>query len=411
MNATTTPGQSPWRHRIRTAALLFFCWVVVPLVVVEVAMIVLEPYLFTGFYQYDRDIGFRVRPEPGRTNALGFNDRDYPLQREPGVFRILVIGDSFGWAGGMNGNYTALLEQRLNEAGRGRPVEVINASLPMSHTGEQRTLLEKYGLPLEPHLVVLGFFVGNDFLDADPRRKRIVVNDTYLDIKRGREVTLFGYPIVRQSRLLAFLRQKYRIFREGPRLEASEEAQASAGAQGTYSEETFLALERDRLEFCNRRSHAEGRYAANIGYVLESLRAMRDGLRARDVPLIVAIFPDEFQVDDGLAGAVFNRFKLDRNDYDLTLMQKVLREFLESEKIPYVDMLERFRQAGRQERLYRLRDSHWNQAGNRLAAAILQESLTPVIEAHFRSGTTNGRASRYRLPSAYQTCVVRHAAR
>jgi hypothetical protein len=380
-----------WRRRAATAALLFFCWVVVPLVVVEIAMIVLEPYLSTGFFQYDQDIGFRVRPQPGRTNELGFNDRDYPSQRQPGVFRILVIGDSFGWAGGMHGNYTAMLEEKLNETGRAGPVEVINASLPMSHAGEQLALLEKYGLRFEPHLVVLGFFVGNDFLDADPRRKRIVVNDTYLDIRRGREVILFGYPIVRQSRLLAFIKQKYRIFREGPRYEAREEAEESSAAQGTYSEETFLSLERDRLEFCNLRSHAQGKYAANIGYVFDSLRAMRDSLRARGVPLVVAIFPDEFQVDDGLADAVFSRFKLDRNDYDLTLMQKLLRRFLQSENVPYVDMLERFRQAARQERLYRLRDSHWNQAGNRLAAATLQESLEPIMEAHFATGATNGR--------------------
>jgi hypothetical protein len=373
------------------AALLLFCWVVVPLVLVEIAMIVLEPYLFTGFYQYDQDIGFRVRPQLERTNQLGFNDRDYPLRRQPGVFRILVIGDSFGWAGGMHGNYTALLEQKLSETARGRSVEVINASLPMSHTGDQLALLKKYGLRFEPHLVVLGFFAGNDFLDADPRRKRIVVTDTYLDIKRSREVTLFGYPIVRQSRLLAFVKQKYKIFREGPRYDTSEQAEESSATQGTFSEETFLSLERDRLEFCNLRSHARGTYAANIGYVFESLRAMRDMLSARGVPLLVAIFPDEFQVDDRLANAVFSHFKLDRNDYDLTLMQKALRDFLGAENIPYIDMLERFRQAARQERLYRVRDSHWNQAGNRLAAAILQESLTPAIEAHFATGATNGR--------------------
>ena len=380
-----------WRKRATTVALLLFCWVVLPLAVVEIAMIVLEPYLFTGFFQYDQDIGFRVRPRAGHTNELGFNDRDYPLQRPPGVFRILVIGDSFGWAGGMHGNYTAVLEQKLNDGGRAGPVEVINATLPMSHTGEQRVLLEKYGLRFEPHLVVLGFFVGNDFLDADPRRKRIVVNDTYLDIKKGRELTLFGYPIVRRSRLLAFVKQKYRLFREGPRYEASEQAEETSAAQGTYSEETFLSLERDRLEFCNLKSHAQGTYAANIGYVFDSVRAMRDMLRARGIPLIVAILPDEFQVDDALARAVFSHFKLDRNDYDLTLMQRVLRHFLESENVPYIDMLERFRQVARQERLYRLRDSHWNAAGNRLGAAILQESLTPVIEGHFAAGVANGK--------------------
>jgi len=44
-------------------------------------------------------------------------------------------------------------------------------------------------------------------------------------------------------------------------------------------------------------------------------------------------------------------------------MQKILRPFLESEEIPYVDRLEKFREASKQESLYLLRDTHWNSAG------------------------------------------------
>src|SRR5262245_6156278 len=107
-------SKSSWSRRMLRAMLLLFCWLVIPYVLVEISMIVLEPYLFKGFYQYDPDIGFRVRPNGEGTNQFGFNDRDYPLRREPGTFRILVLGDSFGWAGGKDGNYTALLEEKLN---------------------------------------------------------------------------------------------------------------------------------------------------------------------------------------------------------------------------------------------------------------------------------------------------------
>ena len=77
-------------------------------------MIVLEPYLFKGLYEYDPDLGFRVRAyypiDQGTiTNKFGFNDDDYPLQKTPGIYKIWVVGDSFGWAGGREGNYTAIL--------------------------------------------------------------------------------------------------------------------------------------------------------------------------------------------------------------------------------------------------------------------------------------------------------------
>jgi SGNH hydrolase-like domain, acetyltransferase AlgX len=367
--------------------LMLFFWIVIPVVLVEIAMIVLEPYLFNGFYQYEPDIGFRVRPNARGANQFGFNDRDYPLRREPGTFRILVLGDSFGWAGGKDGNYTALLEEKLNDAPSRIHVEVINASWPMTHTGEQLLMLQKYGLQFEPELVVLGFFAGNDFVDADPNRKRIVVNDIYIDIDKRYEVTLFGYPIVPQSRFFLFVRQKYKIFREHLRNRSVAHAEVAAPV-GTFSEDTFLSIERARMEFCNLKSFRQGRYADNIKFIFQNLREMRNLLKARGVPLIVAIFPDEFQVDAQLSGAVINRFNLDRNDYDLDLMQKVLRAFLESEDIPYVDMLERFREAGKQESLYLLRDTHWNSAGNHLAATILEEWLARVMQVRFDTGAT-----------------------
>ena len=130
-------------------------------------MIVLEPYLFKGFYEYDPDLGFRVRahsPAFGQgaiTNRFGFNDQDYPLQKTPGIYRVLVIGDSFAWAGGQEGNYTTVLERQLENHHGYHRVDIINAGYPMTHTGEQFAMLKKYGLQYHPDLVILGFFIGN----------------------------------------------------------------------------------------------------------------------------------------------------------------------------------------------------------------------------------------------------------
>jgi SGNH hydrolase-like domain, acetyltransferase AlgX len=386
MIGTQEPSRLRWSAK---ALLLLFLWVVLPLLTVEFAMIVLEPYLFTGFYQYDPDIGFRVRPYAMGSNQFGFNDKDYPLQRAPGTFRILVVGDSFGWAGGKDGNYTALLGKQLSTGSDGHRIEVINASYPNTHTGEQLLVLKKYGLQYDPHLVVLGFFAGNDFADAVPNRKRIVVNDIYIDIDKRQEVTLFGYPLVRHSRLLLFVKQKYRILRETLGTPLMGHAQQQSPSQGTFSEDTFLSIERDRMEFCNLKAYRQGKDAGNVDYIFQSVREMRNLLQAKGIPLIVAIFPDEFQINEQLADTIFRRFNLDRDDYDLALMQKVLKTFLDSEKIPYVDMLERFREAGRRESLYLLRDSHWNEAGNHLAADILRERLSGIVQTYFNSGATS----------------------
>ncbi|MDJ1178542.1 hypothetical protein PJF56_06680 [Roseofilum sp. BLCC_M91] len=366
-------------NKISQIALLLFCWIGIPWITVEIAMILLDPLLFKGFYQYDPDMGFRVRPNTLGSNRFGFNDRNYPLERIPGTLRMLIVGDSFNWAGGLEGNYTTLLENQFAQTPDLPPVEVINAGYPMTHAGEQLIMLQKFGLQYQPDLVVLGVFVGNDFIDADPYRKRIVVNDTQIDIDKRKEIQILGYPIIFKSRLWMFIEQKYKVFRETATLE--EPAWANPPEEeGTFTEETFLKIQRARLEFCNLRAHAEGKYDDKIEYLFESIAQIKQLLAERQIDFKVAIYPDEFQVNPALADQLFETYDLNREDYDLELMQKLLIAFLDREGIPYIDMLHRFRQMGKTETLYLLRDTHWNLAGNQLASDILYQNLLDYVK-------------------------------
>jgi hypothetical protein len=78
---------------------------------------------------------------------------------------------------------------------------------------------------------------------------------------------------------------------------------------------------------------------------------------------------------------VFEKYQLKPEDYDLKFAQNLLRGFLESRGIPYVDFLERFQGEEKKRDLYALRDSHWNAAGNQLAAEILFEDLGKRVES------------------------------
>ena len=357
--------------------------IVVSLVCVEILMIVFDPYLFKGTFEYDPDLGFRVRahiPGPAGpvTNQFGFCDRDYPLQKTPGVFRIVVVGDSFSWAGGLGGNYSALLETMFERREGSHKIDIINTGYPGTHTGEELAMLKKYGLQYNPDLVVLGFFVGNDFVDADPDRKRIVVNGSYVDIRKSREHRFLGYPIIAQSRLLLFIEQKYRVYAESRR--AQREARGQPEPLGTLSEETYLGIERARLEFFNSNPASLKRWLANIDHIFQSISEMDALLKSRNIKFVVAIYPDEFQVNDTVLRAIFEKYKLKPEDYDLNLAQNLLKSFLQSRGIPFIDFLDRFHAEGKQHDLYSLRDTHWNVAGNQLAADILLEDLAKRVE-------------------------------
>ncbi|WP_254566383.1 GDSL-type esterase/lipase family protein [Oscillatoria sp. HE19RPO] len=379
--------------------LLTGLWVILPLLVVEFLMIILEPYLFKGFFQYDPDIGFRVRPYTKGSNQFGFNDRDYPLDRTPETTRLLILGDSYGWVGGLLENYTAVLDNQLVHQFGENKIEVINAGYSMTHTGEQRKILEKYGMQYQPDLVILGFFAGNDFHDAQPDRKRIIVNDIYFDIHTQQELIIFGYPIIPQSRLLLLIQQKYKIFQKTRQnlftsLTSPKSNNAEAEEEDPknkpplkyhwYSpglpEATYLNIEMQMLDFYNIQNYESGKYQDRIQLIFENIAAIAELLKSNNTKFIVAIYPAAFQVDESLTQKIFQTGNLNPEDFDLFLAQKILKEYLDNQGIPYIDLLDEFRAEQKNQPLYLKNDTHWNKAGNQFAADILFENLVPVIE-------------------------------
>jgi len=103
-------------------------------------------------------LGFMPEPGrvagPGRINALGLRDRDYPDRKPPGTYRILVLGDSITWGSGIDQDATFenLLEDRL--VAEGRPVQSLNLGVPGYNAVMMAAYLERRGLPLEPDLVL-----------------------------------------------------------------------------------------------------------------------------------------------------------------------------------------------------------------------------------------------------------------
>jgi lysophospholipase L1-like esterase len=96
---------------------------------------------------------------PFRTNSAGFRGPDVAKRPEPGVFRIVVAGDSVTMGSGVweKQAYPALLEARLNERAEGIRYEVLNLGLSGINTKWVARRIETIGLPHHPHLIVYGY--------------------------------------------------------------------------------------------------------------------------------------------------------------------------------------------------------------------------------------------------------------
>lgn len=375
-----TPNRKRLRPLIARIVLLtissLFAWFAF-----ETAIVYFDPTI-KSFYEYDEDLGFRVRAYERNSNIFGFNDRDYTLQKDPADYRILVVGDSFGWAGGREGNYTTILEQRFERHYGDNRVEVINSGYPSTHTAEQLDMLKKYAIQYQPDMVVLGFFAGNDILDADPYRKRIILAGLYIDIDKRFEFTFLGKPIIPGTLTLAFAKKSAILTREKINhwIEQSNPAKLP---DWQLSEHVFLHIENKRLQVFSRRKHANREFDQRIEFILGAINRMNGLVKNKGCEFTVTIFPDQFQLDETLLANLIDKYELDRDDYDLQLLQNLLCEHLRENKISYIDLLDEFRERSKVKKLYLFRNTHLNEDGNQAAADILFRNLLPKAEDFF----------------------------
>jgi len=128
------------------------------------------------------DITWRVPAyeggDPGpvriRTDANGFRStREIGLKR-PGVFRIAVLGDSFTFGASVHEEhlYPGVIERALR--GRTvRPVEVVNLGVPGYGVHQEHAALAEQGLALDPNLVVVSLYLGNDLQETLGLHRRV----------------------------------------------------------------------------------------------------------------------------------------------------------------------------------------------------------------------------------------------
>ena len=94
-----------------------------------------------------------------RINAVGLKDREYPAGKPPGVYRILMLGDSFTEGFGLPAAQTMpkQLEVLLDNGRCSRPIEVVNGGVSSYSPILEYLFLLHVGLGLDPDLVVLSF--------------------------------------------------------------------------------------------------------------------------------------------------------------------------------------------------------------------------------------------------------------
>ena len=102
----------------------------------------------------------------GVTNALGMLDVPRRQEKPAGTLRIACLGDSVGGDCSLpRENTCAALEGILRDARGGRPVEVLNFSVPGYNTMQEARSLELKALPFAPDAVVVLYVINDPYPD------------------------------------------------------------------------------------------------------------------------------------------------------------------------------------------------------------------------------------------------------
>lgn len=99
-----------------------------------------------------------------RTNNLGFRDRAAEIApKQPGEFRIIVLGASFTVSAGVDFDaiYSSVVQKRLREAFP--RVKVINLAVGGYNIIQYALVLQEVGLALDPDLVLVAICPEDDF--------------------------------------------------------------------------------------------------------------------------------------------------------------------------------------------------------------------------------------------------------
>lgn len=301
-----------------------------------------------------------------KINSLGFRDDEIAVEKPENTKRILFLGDSFTFGMGVSHEniYTEILQKLLNESGNGVNFEVLN----MGHIGfsidNEYLLLKEKGLNLNPDVVILEFFVGNDVTELrrhnwiyDAGENLIALEDTkhYVDEENRLRYKGSDEP---WSYFFNFINTRVEIFKKKMGLERADEP--------TLTWPAFL----DPNDPNGDPRVAE--FWERIDWLFDKLKKELDD---KGVKLVVVAIPMDVQTNKKYWNK-YSTMYFDEEAYEKARPQAQLKQITDKYGIDLIDLLPYFKEADDSKWLYFEKlDPHFTIEGNEFAAEVIFNNL------------------------------------
>lgn len=304
-------------------------------------------------------------------NSLGYRGKNFSLNKEQGVKRILALGDSFVFGFGVSDEETfpyqleEILEKKLN-----KKVEVINAGYADAFSPDSYYVyLKNRGLKLKPDLIIMEFFVWNDIGDFTetvweevdekglPSKISSCCRVADQGILRNKITEIkYRYPWLRESHLfLAFMGVlKSRL--------------------GLPKEPKNAVPKRDFYQGCVLHPGCIDNFKSEEEKTYTVIKGIKELTKTNKIPLIVILVPVDIQLYPEAWEKYGHTWLPEGENRDF--IQKRLGNFLKQENIPYLDLYPTFDQQRGKGYPYFSHDGHFNSLGHQIAAEAIAIYLT-----------------------------------
>ncbi len=326
--------------------------------------------LFEPNFQHkieSNDFSFEIK-----TNRYGRRDKEWNDQDIVNPDNVVFIGDSFVMGYGVDDDYTlpTLIENLFQTHYQNR--EVFNFGIGGSiSTPEYLRLFEQSTeLGINAELILVGIFLGNDFLDkssAAIRSKKAYTKNNTNNSSRNNPSTngIFDLNLLANSELLLLTK------------ETIKNSYLLTGLALRIGELFKIEVYRSPSAYIYRHEWSDGEkelFQSRLGY----LQSLAERVRASDKKLGVVLFPNKIQVES--ANLLTGKY------YDAEKPNKLILAFCEKINMKCLDLLPdlagTFSEHGVPQ--YYPIDRHLNEYGNQLAANKIFKWIneTELVSAH-----------------------------
>ena len=355
------------------------------------AAILMEAYLrwripFTEIEwpaRFDPELGFVFEPNARvrwtnhtdfwaeqRSNSLGFLDREPAVPKPDGMFRVLVIGDSFVQAAevGLTEKMHILLEARLRGALATDKVDTV--AFGRSDTGQsnQLSFYDVHGADIDADLVVLVFY-ANDFIDNSTLLQGVIYGrDPYRPPKLFYEPDEGGAGFTRIGIDADWENHRLSRFFPGVRRKRQQEIMERYPETRALFGDRLLSGDMDCMFHADELSQLPPVFQRALASTEHALRLFKERTKNRDEALLLV-------VTHGVVTAGRHCADDFRYTFEKLKPLKRITEIAERAGIPVLDLYAAFAERGDWRDTEFANDLHWNALGHRWAADALADYL------------------------------------